>query len=264
MRRFLVVAALGAGCAAAGAADPKRVEWTVGDLKREALVYAPEKAAKEACPVVFVFHGHGGSMANVEKSFAVHKLWPEAVVVYPQGVPTPGKLTDPEGKKAGWQHSPGDQADRDLKFFDAMLKSLRTDYKVDDKRVYATGHSNGGGFTYLLWATRGDELAAVAPSAAGGRNVAALKPKPCLHVMGEKDELVKFDNQKKVAEAVRKVNGCAADGKEWGKSGAVVGTLYPSDGGTPFVAAVHPGGHQFPAADAPKLIVKFFQEHAKK
>ena len=53
-------------------------------------------------------------------------------MVYPQGLNTPGKLTDPEGKKPGWQHGPGAEGDRDLKFFDAMLAEVRGDYKVDD------------------------------------------------------------------------------------------------------------------------------------
>lgn len=264
MKRLLLAAALASATAAlAAAADPKRLEWTVGDAKREALVAVPAKAAERASPVVFVWHGHGGGMKNAEKSFALHKHWPEAIVVYPQGLPTPGKLTDPKGEKAGWQHSAGDQGDRDLKFFDEMLKSLRKDYKVDDKRVYSTGHSNGGAFTYLLWANRGDEFAAVAPSAAVFANVRDLKPKPCLHVGGEEDSLVKFDWQKRMTEAVRAVNGCDADGKEWAKAGKLVGTLYPSKGGTPFVSLIHPGGHAFPP-DAPELIVKFFKEHAKK
>ena len=60
-----------------------------------------------------------------------------------------------------------EQGDRDLKFVDAILKTLREKYKVDDRRIFATGHSNGGGFTYLLWAARGKELAAIAPVAAG-------------------------------------------------------------------------------------------------
>ncbi|MEJ5995100.1 hypothetical protein WG904_11785 [Pedobacter sp. Du54] len=37
---------------------------------------------------------------------------------------------------------------RDLQFFDAMRKTFKQDYKVDGKRIYATWHSNGGGFTY--------------------------------------------------------------------------------------------------------------------
>ncbi|MEI9864297.1 MAG: hypothetical protein WDN00_07025 [Limisphaerales bacterium] len=43
-----------------------------------------------------------------------------------------------------------------MKFFDAVLARLKQDYKVDAKRIYCTGHSNGGGFTYLLWLARGD------------------------------------------------------------------------------------------------------------
>ena len=39
-------------------AAPKPREWTVGDAKREAIVYVPAKADKPA-PVIFAFHGHG-------------------------------------------------------------------------------------------------------------------------------------------------------------------------------------------------------------
>ena len=109
----------------------------------------------------------GKRPADAARSFGYHTLWPEAIVVYMQGLPTPGK-TDPDGKQPGWQRLAGDQQDRDFKFFDAVLADLKKDYKVDAKRVYATGHSNGGGFTYLLWSTRGDIFAAMGPSAAAG------------------------------------------------------------------------------------------------
>src|SRR5207253_655567 len=112
MLRLLLAAVLACiALAPARGADPapKRVEWTVGDAKREALVYVPEAAAKAESPVVFVFHGHGGTMRGVaERSFALHKHWPGAVCVYPQGLLTPGVLTDPEGKRPGWQHNAGD------------------------------------------------------------------------------------------------------------------------------------------------------------
>ena len=140
--------------------EPVRREWTVdGVLYREALVYVPPTAKSAPVPVIFAFHGHGGTMAFAERKFSFHTLWPEAMVVYPQGLPTAGKLTDPEGKKSGWQFDAGDYGDRDLKFFDAILASLRQDYRIDDKRIFVTGHSNGGGFTYLLWAKRGDRSA---------------------------------------------------------------------------------------------------------
>lgn len=244
----------------APAADPTRAEWKVGGVIREALVYAPPAAKAAPTPVVFAFHGHGGSMQNAARSFGYHKQWPEAICVYMQGLNTPGQLTDPEGKRPGWQKAPGDQQDRDLKFFDAVLATLKTDYKVDEKRIYSTGHSNGGGFTYLLWATRGDVFAAVAPSAAvAPRVVNDLKPKPVLHVAGEKDELVKYEWQKRMIDALRKINGCDADGKSWEKSC----TRYESKGGTPVVTFIHSGGHQFPP-DVPPAVVKFFKENAKK
>jgi len=242
----------------APAAEPVRQEWTVDGVTREALVVVPESAKTLAAPLVFVFHGHGGNMRNAARTFGLHTLWPEAIVVYPQGLNTPGRLTDPDGKKPGWQGREGLQEDRDLHFFDTMLASLRKDYRVDDRRVYATGHSNGGGFTYLLWAMRGDVFAALAPSAAAAPGLfEKLKPKPVLHFAGEADPLVKFAWQKATIDRLREINQCGE-----GQPYADQTTLYPSKIGAPVVAFVHPGGHQF-VSDEPALMVRFFKEHAK-
>jgi polyhydroxybutyrate depolymerase len=248
--------------------DLRRRTWTVDDVEREALVHIPATAATTStatpAPIIFAFHGHGGTMQRAATMFDYHHVWPEAIVVYMQGLNTPGRLTDPEGKKPGWQHSSGAQNDRDLKFFDAVLASLKSDYKVDERRIYSTGHSNGGGFTYLLWRTRGDVFAAVAPSAAAGpgnewtKHLADLKPKPVLHLAGEKDALVKYEWQQRTMEALRKLNGCDEAGTQWGQWC----TYYASQAGTPVVTLIHPGAHNFPP-EAPALIVKFFKEHAK-
>jgi polyhydroxybutyrate depolymerase len=241
-----------------GGDAPEHMTWTVGELTREALVYLPSKKSDDAAPVVFGFHGHGGSSQNAARSFGFEKLWPEAIVVYMQGIPTPGRLTDPEGKRNGWQSDAGDQGDRDLKFFDAVLATLREKYKVDDRRIYSSGHSNGGGFTYLLWAKRPDVFAAVAPSAASSRRLLELAPKPAMHIAGRNDELVLFSWQELAIAAVKKVNGCSASGTEWAKDCM----QYPSDKDTPFIAFIHDGTHKYPA-EAPPLIVRFFKEHAR-
>ncbi len=256
---FLCLVALLHATTACAADTFNRHQWTVGGITREALVYVPSRAHTNPTPIMFAFHGHGGSMRNAARTFSLHTRWPEAIVVYPQGLNTPGRLTDPEGKKSGWQSQVGDQGDRDLRFFDVLLASLKQDYKVDGKRLYATGHSNGGGFSYLLWAARGDQFAAFAPSAAvAARDFAKLKPKPVLHVAGEQDALVKFAWQQQMMDALRKLNQCG-EGKPWeGEKGC---TLYPSKAGAPVVRFIHPGTHQFPAA-APDIIVKFFQQHA--
>ena len=246
--------------AALSAAEPARTEWTVDGVKREADVFAPSMSSGDPPPLVFGFHGHGGNMRNAARSFRLHELWPEAVVVYMQGLNTPGRLTDPEGKKPGWQSAAGDQADRDLKFFDAVLASMKEKYKIDERRVYSTGHSNGGGFTYLLWSSRGDTFAAVAPSAAvAARAAKDLKPKPVMHIAGENDELVKFAWQQAAMTRLRTLNDCG-EGSPWGTNKHC--TLYPSKNGTPVVTMVHPGTHKYPE-EAPALIVKFFKEHRR-
>ena len=241
--------------------EPMRREWKVDGVAREALVYAPESAKTKVAPLVFAWHGHGGNMNQVMHYSPIHTLWPEAIVVYPQGLKTPGRLTDPEGKKNGWQHGVGAQGDRDLKFFDAMLDSLKKDYKVDERRIFSTGHSNGAAFTYLLWAERGDQFAAFAPSSAATtpEQFQKFKPKPVLHIAGKTDPLVKFEWQKLTMDALRKLNQCDA-GQSWDK--VEFCTLYPSKIGAPVVTFIHPGTHTF-HKDAPAAIVKFFKEHAK-
>ena len=255
---LLVAIALGTMSTGRGAEAPTRCEWTVDGVVREALVYVPAQARTNMSPVIFAFHGHGGSMAQASRSFPIHQLWPGAIVVYPQGLPTVGQLTDPEGDKAGWQGKAGAEGDRDLKFFDAMLASLRKEGKIDERRIYATGHSNGGGFTYLLWAERGAVFAALAPSSALlARGQAALKPKPVLHIGSPQDTLVKFAWQERMLDYVLRLNGCGPR-----KPDALGYTVYPSTKGAEVATYLHDGGHRYPSA-APDLIVKFFQAHVR-
>jgi polyhydroxybutyrate depolymerase len=236
------------------------MRFSVDQTQREALVFAPAKARTEKTPLVFVFHGHGGTMKNASSAFHLHTLWPEAIVVYPQGLKTPGRLTDPEGKRSGWQSRTGTENNRDLKFFDKMLADLKTEFQVDENRIYATGHSNGGGFTYILWAERSDIFAAVAPSASARfRELGALKPKPVLHIAGEGDKLVKYEWQKMTIDTIKTLNKTTSV-KDW--SNRKYCKIYESENGPPVVTLIHPGGHQF-NLEAPAAIAAFFKEYSK-
>lgn len=264
----LLLIALSLARPAAARAVPEALsrptQWTVDGTVREALVVGPDQKSETAAPLVFVFHGHGGTMRSMAQK-AFHKLWPEAIVVYPQGLPT-STTYDKEGLKAGWQPRVGANGDRDLKFFDTLLKSLRETYKIDDARVYAAGHSNGGIFTYLLWFARGDQFAALAPSAAVSIGIARernIQPVPLMHLAGESDTIAPFTLQRRMMDAVKKVNRCDDKGTPWATSGDLVGTQYGSKNGAVFVSVISPGGHTF-SDDAPGLIVKFFKEHKKK
>src|SRR5262245_2152592 len=130
MRIVLSLAVTLGGVSVAAADGPEHRHWAVDGVRREALVYVPAGAKRHATPVVFAFHGHDGTMRSAEKEYAIETHWTEAIVVYMQGLPTPTK-TDPKGKQPGWQYHVGDQGDRDLHFFDAVLTDLRHRYKVD-------------------------------------------------------------------------------------------------------------------------------------
>jgi polyhydroxybutyrate depolymerase len=241
------------------AAELQPRSWQIDGVTREALVSIPADAAPAAgWPVVFAFHGHGGTMRQASRSFPIHLVWPDAIVIYPQGLPTPSPLVDREGRWPGWQAMAGAQGDRDLKFFDVMLADLRAEMRIDDNRIYATGHSNGGLFTYLLWAERGDHFAAFAPSAALlARGFQKFRPKPVLHLGSPEDSLVKFAWQERMIDFVLRLNGCGSRQPE-----ATGFTLYPSSKGAEVATYLHAGGHRFPAEGA-EQIVKFFQAHPR-
>jgi len=240
-------------------AEPALTKWTVDGVEREALVYLPLRSAKEKAPVIFAFHGHGGNMHFAAGGMAFHDHWPQAIVVYPQGLPTPGIVLDREGKKPGWQNRPGEEGDRDLKFVDTMLASFREKYSIDENRVYATGFSNGGLFTYLLWSQRPNEFAAFAPGGAVLLSQVSLtRVRPVLHYGGQSDQLARFEKQRETIDQVRKFNGCAEQGEYCGPSC----TLYKSTKVAPVETFIHPYGHFYPPAVTP-LIVKFFKEHPR-
>lgn len=246
----------------ANSSQLKRVTWKVGDETREALVYVPDgKYASPNPPLVFAFHGHGGRAGFSTVQMPFHDLWPEAVCVYPQGLPTAVPVIDVEGKRPGWQKFIGDQNDRDLAFFDEMLSSMKAEHHIDERRVFVAGHSNGGFFTYVLCAARGDRLAAVAPIAAliDQRDFSKQKAIPVLHVAGKEDPIVRFAPQERTMERIRTLNGCEPAGKAAGE----FCTEYSSKDGPPVVTFIHPGGHEIPDG-APKRIVAFFLEHTRK
>ena len=237
----------------------KRMTWRVGELTREALVSIPPSTDKKV-PLVFAFHGHGGTSTYGARNMGFHTAWPEAICVYPQGLPTPVPLLDPEGRLSGWQKFSGDQEDRDLRFFDAMLATFNAEHQIDTNRIYSAGHSNGAFFTYLLWGARGESIAAIGPIAGliSQRAAGNFQPIPIFHVAGEADPIVRFRLQESTISRARQINGCDAEGKA---AGAYC-TEYASSRGTPVVTFIHPSGHEIPDG-AVERMTRFFKDHPK-
>jgi polyhydroxybutyrate depolymerase len=244
------------------ARDSLELELKVDGIARSALVFPAPALAKESqskIPLVLCYHGHGGNALQASRSFRMHEAWNDALVVYPQGLPTPGQLIDIEGKRNGWQAGPGDQGDRDLHFFDLLLVELRKRYPVDAKKIFVMGHSNGGGFTYLLWAQRGKDITAVAPCAAAAlRIIDQLTPKPCLHLAATNDTLVRYAWQEKMMTAVKQINRCQENGKTWAPD-VIRFEAKDQSTGAPLMEYIHQQGHRYPD-QATALMVRFFRE----
>src|SRR5215213_1214318 len=113
----------------------KELNFEIEGAKRRAVVYEGDAKSKKS-PVLFVFHGHGGNARIAQRRLNFHDDWKEALVVYMEGIPGVKGITDEAGAKNGWQKNPGELGDRDVKFFDEVLKRLNKDYKTDEKRIY--------------------------------------------------------------------------------------------------------------------------------
>lgn len=253
------VLVLALATAATASAQGITMRWTVDGEHRAALVFAPAPShVPVKRPLVFAFHGHGGNMNGIAQRMQIHTLWKEAIVVYPQGVNRPSAV-DPQGNRTGWQVEANQPniGNKDLDFFDAMLAKIRQQYVVDDTRVYAAGFSNGAAFSLLLWAERGQTLAAIAECAGRlARSEQLTLPRPLLAIAGQADPINPFAFQQQTIETARQANNATGAGQPCGQ----YCTEYPSTTQTPVKAFIHPGGHEYPSWASPH-IVKFFILH---
>ncbi len=228
---------------------PDTIQLTIDGEAREAIIYRGESDGAPQ-PVVFAWHGHGGNGRYAARSYKIQDLWPNAIVVYPTGLPTETGWVDPQGKFNGWDIKPSED-NRDLKFFDALYALVKKNYNPDLNRVYAMGHSNGGAFIYTLWAARPNQFAGFASFEAAGARMVNV-PKPLFVTIGSQDKIVPPALQQASLKMVYRVDGSSGNGSSFGPKG----TLYP--GTEPVVFWSYEGGHTFPADAVPSMI-EFFK-----
>jgi polyhydroxybutyrate depolymerase len=225
------------------------IHLNIDGVEREATVYAPA-ATKAPAPVIFGFHGHGGNSRNAARSFDLQDAWPDAVVVYPEGLPTKTRL-DPLGRSRGWSQE--DSAEnKDIKFTAALYQKVLNDYHGDATRVFAMGHSNGGQFMYVLWSQLPSKFAAFGSCEGAGALMVTLSPKPFFITIGDADMIVRPQLQHKSLDAAFKVDGSEKSGQPYGEKG----TYYK--GVQPVVYWAYHGGHRFPSDCVPTMM-RFFQ-----
>jgi len=116
--------------------------------------------------LVIAMHGGGGNAVQFEST---SKLTDKAnaaqfVVVYPEGVPSTGLLKARTWNAGGCCEYARDHNIDDVKFIRMLIDQLVLNYKINPKKVYATGHSNGGMLSYRLACEMPEKVAAIAPN----------------------------------------------------------------------------------------------------
>lgn len=226
----------------------------VKNIERDGIVCTPNKT-EEPMPLLLVFHGHGSSGKEMAVGTRLHEAWPEAMVVYLNGLTGTATPNDEAGKQTGWQINPGDMGDRDVAFVDGALDALQQHYRIDPQRIFAAGHSNGARFIGVLWAMRGQRFAGFGFSAAQADTLMEKAPlRSAWMGMGTHDEVVPYAWQKNSIPL-------AAQLLQLGDVQATEGLhQYRNQDGLELVTLVHTGGHIWPPGQT-KLMVDFFRRH---
>jgi polyhydroxybutyrate depolymerase len=301
--KLLAVVVLAAGCGNARAArlgaapSAQRIQETItvdGRERSYTLVLPPNHATAESAPLIVAMHGGGGSAAQFEASSL---LTPKAeaagfAVVYPNGTASGvlGLQTWNGGSCCG--SAVMDNID-DVKFIRQLLDSLTPRFKIDPRRIYATGHSNGAIMSYRLACELPDHIAAIAPNAGPLMlpTCAPARPVPVLHMHSKLDASVPylggvgtglsgvdFPSLETTMQRWTGINGCAPTPVDSSVAGRYTQVTWPNcrAGATVEYYLTEDGGHSWPGGEAGRpggdppstainandLLLAFFGAHA--
>lgn len=181
-----------------GAAQNYRFEgsFNVDGISRTYTVNLPPNYYEGSdFSLVIAMHGGGGSGLQFETSSLLTQKANASnfIVVYPDGVTSTGLLalkTWNAGNCCGYAVT---NNINDVGFISQLTDKLLATYKINPKKVYATGHSNGGMMAYRLACELSNKIAAIAVSACTMVNNQPCSPThavPILHVHSNLDQNV--------------------------------------------------------------------------
>ncbi|WP_207515088.1 extracellular catalytic domain type 1 short-chain-length polyhydroxyalkanoate depolymerase [Longitalea luteola] len=266
---------------------------TDGYTRRYLVNLPPDYNNNQHFPLVIALHGTGGSALQMEHDYGLTAKSNKAgfIVVYPEGVRGDGRLGIRTWNAGRCCDYAMEQQVDDVLFIRQLIEKLTGDLKINPKRIYATGMSNGAMLTYRLGCELSHQLAAIAPVSGTLMTTepcAPVRQVPVLHIHSALDDKVPFNGGYGLANyyftpvdsALRVwagINGCDADPQQiteaslytrWQYNGCMNGAMVQwyitKDGGHSW-----PGGLAArPAADPPSaafsaadLIWDFFQQH---
>jgi len=170
---------------------------TVNGTVRNYIVYVPANLGENR-PLLISCHGMNQDAAYQKGMLQIESVADTAkfVTVFPNGI------------DKGWDIG----GDRDINYVKALIDAMVSKYKIDRNRVYLSGFSMGGMFTYHAMNRIPDLIAAFAPISGypmGGTTANAnVRPIPIIHTHGTSDDVVSFGGVQGALNAWIKHNGC--------------------------------------------------------
>ena len=116
-------------------------------------------------------------------------------------------LVFPEGINHGWDIG----GNRDVDFVCAIIDKMEKEHGINPSRVYLTGFSMGGMFTYHCANRIPDKIAAFVPVSGypmGDKGAYSARPVPIMHVHGTGDDVCVFSGVQPTLDNWIKRNGC--------------------------------------------------------
>ena len=169
----------------------------VGGTEREYKIYVPKDLGAKR-PLLISCHGMNQDAAYQMGMLDIQSVADTAkfVTVFPEGISKSWDIT----------------GNRDINFMLAIIDEMVEKYDIDRGRVYLSGFSMGGMFTYHAMNKIADRIAAFAPISGypmGGATASPnVRPIPIIHTHGTSDDVVTFANVQKNLNVWIKHNGC--------------------------------------------------------
>ena len=154
-----------------------------------------------------------------------------AIFVAGQGLSGPSLINPDESGRSGWSNRDG----KDVQFARVLLEKMRSDYCIDNDRIFSTGWSFGGIMTNRLGCELKDELRAIAPAMGQGpevwsqRDCSQLRTEAaCVDgqvavwlTHGTEDTTVPYCTGERSRDYWQAQNGCAAESMPVGENGCI-------------------------------------------
>ncbi len=152
--------------------------------------------ASTPAPLLIVLHGYTGSGASIRSYFGLDDAAQSkgVIVVYPDG-------TRNAGGTSFWNATDaccgfGQTAVDDSAYLMAVVDKVQRDYRVDPKRVFFAGHSNGGFMSYRMACEYPDRVAAIVSLAgatfADAKACTPMQPVSVAQVHGTNDATISY------------------------------------------------------------------------